>query len=315
MQWGGSDDLSNMHRIQWFDLQIREGNYPNSGQLADHFEISRRQAQRDIEYLTISLRAPLVYIAKHRGYTYEDKTYVLPQLIMTDDEKRLLKYLAFRYRHYSYEDAGTISRVSNLLERIGEEGEACSFRRMPVFEANAKLMQVVEQLTCAVEQRLIVELTYQEQEEQVRRAVHPIQLVSRYATDYLAAYCKQSQQQRMFRLDGIRQVNLTDMKFEAAAIGQHEWIDCGSIVRKPYIAKLVLIESQGGPFWNGYRVRSRADDVYEIEFYDADSFVQQLIVSDWQQVLSPKWLRAKLLSSCRNVLAKLDAGSDAGGRE
>ncbi|WDQ32988.1 hypothetical protein PTQ21_01180 [Paenibacillus marchantiae] len=59
--------MSNMHRIHWFDEQIRSGRFPNSSWLAREFEISRRQAQRDIEYMAISLRAPLVNIAKYRG--------------------------------------------------------------------------------------------------------------------------------------------------------------------------------------------------------------------------------------------------------
>lgn len=50
--------MSNMHRIHWFDEQIRSGRFPNSSWLAREFEISRRQAQRDIEYMAISLRAP-----------------------------------------------------------------------------------------------------------------------------------------------------------------------------------------------------------------------------------------------------------------
>ena len=52
--------MSNMHRIHWFDEQIRSGRFPNSSWLARDFEISRRQAQRDIEYMASSLRAPLM---------------------------------------------------------------------------------------------------------------------------------------------------------------------------------------------------------------------------------------------------------------
>jgi hypothetical protein len=62
--------MGNMHRILWFDEQVRFGKYPNSSHLAERFEISVRQACRDIEYLTDSLRAPLVYNPKRRGYQY-----------------------------------------------------------------------------------------------------------------------------------------------------------------------------------------------------------------------------------------------------
>lgn len=76
-----------MHRIHWFDEQIRSGRFPNSGGLAQQFEISRRQAQRDIEYMMNTLRAPLMYVAKYRGYCYEDQTFRLPHLYMTDEEQ------------------------------------------------------------------------------------------------------------------------------------------------------------------------------------------------------------------------------------
>lgn len=105
--------MSNIHRIQWFDQQVRSGNYPNSKLLSEKFEISRRQAQRDIEYMEVSLGAPLLYIAKKRGYGYEDHTYVLPLLYMTEEEKQVLRYLARRYRQYNYENA--VKRLMSIL--------------------------------------------------------------------------------------------------------------------------------------------------------------------------------------------------------
>ena len=71
-----------MHRIGWFDRQVRADQYPNSGLLAKEFEISRRQAARDIEYMEMSLRAPLKYVAKYRGYCYEDGTFMLPYMFL-----------------------------------------------------------------------------------------------------------------------------------------------------------------------------------------------------------------------------------------
>lgn len=83
--------MGNMHRILWFDEQVRYGKYPNSGHLSEHFEISVRQACRDIEYLTDTLCAPLVYNPKRRGYHYEDKTYVLPALILTASDIQMIQ--------------------------------------------------------------------------------------------------------------------------------------------------------------------------------------------------------------------------------
>lgn len=56
--------MSNMHRILWFDQEVRSNHFPNCTQLAHQFELSTRQANRDIEYMVNSLGAPLQYDAK-----------------------------------------------------------------------------------------------------------------------------------------------------------------------------------------------------------------------------------------------------------
>jgi predicted DNA-binding transcriptional regulator YafY len=85
--------MGNLHRILWFDEQVRYGKYPNSSHLSERFEISVRQACRDIEYITNTLGAPLAYNAKHRGYHYEDKTYVLPALMLSASDIETIRAL------------------------------------------------------------------------------------------------------------------------------------------------------------------------------------------------------------------------------
>ena len=46
--------VSNLHRIQWVDAMIRAERYPNCRTIAAKFEISPRQAARDIEYRGIA---------------------------------------------------------------------------------------------------------------------------------------------------------------------------------------------------------------------------------------------------------------------
>jgi predicted DNA-binding transcriptional regulator YafY len=153
--------MSNTHRIQWFDQQIREARYPNSNHLAERFEISKRQAQRDIEYMGTSLRAPLVYDAKRRGYSYDDSAYVLPHLYMTEDEKRVLKYLVHRYSQYNYDHADTAHRVARLLDRFTDESESELYERLPMFDADPRMMQLVLLLTEAIKHSRLVHLVYE----------------------------------------------------------------------------------------------------------------------------------------------------------
>jgi predicted DNA-binding transcriptional regulator YafY len=52
--------VSNMHRILWFDERVRAMRNPNARDLAEQFEISVRQAGRDIEYMQSSLFRHLI---------------------------------------------------------------------------------------------------------------------------------------------------------------------------------------------------------------------------------------------------------------
>ena len=64
-------------RIQWFHKKVSERCFPNAAHLAEKFEISHRQAQRDVEYLKNKLGAPLEYSSMNKGYYYSTR-FVLP---------------------------------------------------------------------------------------------------------------------------------------------------------------------------------------------------------------------------------------------
>ncbi|RAV19275.1 hypothetical protein [Paenibacillus contaminans] len=112
--------MGNMHRILWFDEQVRYGKYPNSGHLSEHFEISVRQACRDIEYLTNTLSAPLVYNPKKRGYQYEDKTYVLPALMLTASDIQMIQSIIAHLEQTAAVFGATAfsEKAAGLLRRI-----------------------------------------------------------------------------------------------------------------------------------------------------------------------------------------------------
>ncbi|MCK9362887.1 MAG: hypothetical protein M0P74_04740 [Syntrophales bacterium] len=69
--------------------------FPNSVGLAAHFDISRKQAQRDIEFMRDRLSAPLLYNAGRRGYGYADGSYELPPVWLKEEEIQALS-LALR---------------------------------------------------------------------------------------------------------------------------------------------------------------------------------------------------------------------------
>ena len=73
-------------RYQWLDSQVRAGKYPNATTLSNKFEISQRQAQRNITFMRDRLMMPLEYDEVHRGYKYEDHSVTLPALRASQEE-------------------------------------------------------------------------------------------------------------------------------------------------------------------------------------------------------------------------------------
>ncbi|HYG60615.1 MAG TPA: hypothetical protein VD902_21285, partial [Symbiobacteriaceae bacterium] len=114
--------MSNLHRLQWVDAQIRAGQYPNAGDLAAAFEISRRQALRDFEYLRDSLGAPLAYSAAHRGYHYTCESFTLPGAYVTGAQRSMLSSLASYYSEVARQDSrfgAAYADMAGLLRRLG----------------------------------------------------------------------------------------------------------------------------------------------------------------------------------------------------
>ncbi|HON41964.1 MAG TPA: hypothetical protein PLM74_02380, partial [Bacillota bacterium] len=119
--------MPSIHRIQWFDAHVRTGRYPSARSLAERFEISHRQAQRDIEYMRDSLGAPLEYCASRRGYRYIEDTFALPSLVVTAREGATLAALASQYSdiaRLAFVSEGRFgaryAEMANVLRRLGE---------------------------------------------------------------------------------------------------------------------------------------------------------------------------------------------------
>ena len=72
-------------RIQWLHKKLCEKCYPNAMRLAEKFNISHRQAQRDIEHLKRDLGAPLKYSSSHKGFYYTEE-FSLPMFVMTQND-------------------------------------------------------------------------------------------------------------------------------------------------------------------------------------------------------------------------------------
>ena len=77
--------MSANDRIQWLHKKITAGCYPNATHLSEKFDISHRQAQRDVEFLRKELCAPLDYDTAKKGYYYKED-FILPLIVESEND-------------------------------------------------------------------------------------------------------------------------------------------------------------------------------------------------------------------------------------
>ena len=202
-------------RYAWFHGRVKSGAFPNSARLADHFEISRKQAQRDVAFMRDRIGAPLLYNADRRGYGYEDGTYELPPVWLKEEElhalclalrlsaaipdRELKKSLHRLMENFlSLRSADTPPGFRDLEEKVSVKNVAYSRVPEPVFHA----------VVTALFREHTLKITYRtpHKNETTERVVRPLHLLCYMGNWHLIAFCSLRRQIRDFALSRIRAV-------------------------------------------------------------------------------------------------------------
>jgi predicted DNA-binding transcriptional regulator YafY len=295
--------MSNLHRVQWIDSQLREGRFPNCARIAEEFGISVRQAARDVEYLKYSLSAPVEYSFARRGFFYSEKTFVLPALFLGEEEREALHYLADRFRTAGGE---ATARLAALFEKL-DAGGARVWPKAPaevqVHALKPRQVKTYSRLKTAAAGKKKVRISYLDgANRRGGRVIHPYLVFIKGKFDYVHAFCETRRAERDFRLDRIDRFELLDEGFTVPA----------SFDPRPY----------ANGFRFDFRIPYRAvvrfdhpvhadcplpfsrtkDGDWEAEFTDSSEFLRKLLAySIGFSILAPRWLREK----CGTLLASL----------
>lgn len=73
-------------RYIWFHSKLKAGRYPKLADLAQKFEISPRQAAREIDFMKNFFSAPIEYSRERYGYYYSESGFELPNIWLGQEE-------------------------------------------------------------------------------------------------------------------------------------------------------------------------------------------------------------------------------------
>ena len=202
-------------RYAWFHGRVKAAVFPNAAHLAEHFEISRKQAQRDVTFMGDRLGAPLLYCADRRGYSYEDRSYELPPVWLKEEELHAF-CLALRLST-AIPDRDFKRSLHRLMENVlslrsSDNRPGLRELEEKVSVKNIEYSRVPEPVFHAVVTALFRERTLKitywtpHKNETTERIIRPLHLLCYMGNWHLIAFCSLRGQIRDFALSRIRAV-------------------------------------------------------------------------------------------------------------
>ena len=284
--------MGQLHRIKWFHERLLKQEYPNCKDISLAFEISSRQALRDVDYLRYSLDAPVEYNRSKGGYEYTD-SFSLPLYFLRDDEKDRLEYLASQYALLPGKNS---MELSNLFQKIAGEQRG----RKEHFQINTSDFEEIITKAIAYSKKLII--CYQKPSGlSEKRIIDPYRLFYRFNKSYLFAFCRERADFRVFLIDRIKDLEVSQQvySFHEDFFENYQLIATSFTRQKKYTAQIFFSHKPDlyrftEPQWDD------SNHILTFSFVKSSNLFIKLINLDMDypgftfRVLSPQWLAKKL---------------------
>ncbi len=210
-------------RYYWFHGQVKAGRCPNASKLAEKFEISVKQAQRDIEFMRDRLGTPLAYSSEKKGYELEDAGYELPPVWFKGEELMAL-CLALRLAS-TLPDPKLKKSLHELLEkfltfRFLNSAPTLADIREKVSVKNVEYYRVEEatfrKVVGALFRNASLKISYYtpHKHEVTERMIRPLHLLCYMGSWHLIAFCALKKDLRDFALSRIRSMEILSEPIE-----------------------------------------------------------------------------------------------------
>ncbi|GIP36149.1 YafY family protein [Paenibacillus sp. J2TS4] len=311
--------MGKLHRIVWIDNQIRGGLYPNCRIIAERFEISVRQASRELEYMRDSLHAPIKYCFQRRGYVYTDRTFALPSAILTEEQKASLSYLAGQYvssgdrrnielgetlkrlaglssEFYSSATGSPPSSSESLPESSTPRQISSAVSAIPLPPGEGMLHYVLLQRAAERQCKVTVRFAGEEQAE----LFHPYRILPFRRHYYVLGYIESFNDIRLLPLDCFESAKETGERFEFRPLfsGARFMLSLFRNPKKAVIRFAVpeYVETLGLPW------RELDSGTFQVQFDDAhDLFAKLLACPADFELVSPHWCKNQFRARLQKI--------------
>ena len=200
-------------RYIWFHSKLKAGRYPKLADMAEKFEISGRQAAREIDFMKNLFSAPIEYSRERNGYFYSEAGFELPNIWLGQEEivaliiskristaipdQRLKKKIDFYFRKIA---GSTDFDFEDLEKRV-------SLKNIHYYTVAP---EIFASCAFALARKRRMRITYRSaySEEAGEREISPLHLLLYLGNWHLLAHCHSRGDMRDFVLSRVAEMEI-----------------------------------------------------------------------------------------------------------
>lgn len=202
-------------RYLWFHRRLKRDSYPKTKELMERFEISRRQAAREIENMRLYFNAPVEYSAEERGYYYSDDSFEFPAAMMSEEE--IISLLIAKRLSVTIPDENRKRQLQSFFDNlsnyfdfdIAQLEKKISLKNLRYYRVDQEIFDAVLQgLKRDRKIKILYRSVYTREESQ--RVINPLHLILYMGNWHIIAYCDTKKGIRDFALSRIKEIEILD---------------------------------------------------------------------------------------------------------
>jgi predicted DNA-binding transcriptional regulator YafY len=206
-------------RYLWFHQKLKTGRFPKLRNLMEKFELSRRQAAREIENMRLFFNAPVEYSQEEMGYYYSDQAFEFPSAMISEEE--LISLIIAKRLSVTIPDQRRKNQLSRFFENLSASFDLdvaaletrISLKNSRYYRVNPEIFDtVLKGLNQGKKLDILYHSVYRK--DDTRRIIDPLHMVLYMGNWHIIAYCESKKGIRDFALSRIREVTALDQKVE-----------------------------------------------------------------------------------------------------
>ena len=281
-----------------------------SAELAERFEVSRRTILRDIETLNMS-GIPIVSGQGQGGGISVMEGYKMDRTLLSNEEMQaILSGLR------SLDSVSGTNRYRQLMDKLSITDTAMVQADNHIIidlsrwdkTAVADKIELIKQ---AMEKRLIITFRYFSPGGETLRRIEPYHLVFQWSSWYVWGYCTDRHDYRMFKLDRLTELTLTDTPCAEREVSEytcdklrHTKGEVGVKVRFDASVKWRIIDEFGADF---LRYDENGSIIVDFTWSDLPSLYQYILsFGDTAEIIEPVRYRQEFSELVKKIMHRYE---------